>query len=945
MKNKVTNFIVIVFMFIFGAVISVILMDFLAAGGLYPSGSDTMYHIFRGDVIYKSLNRQMGIPLYSKLMYNGIELFRYQTPLSPILFAVCEFAAGGNVFSAYLYYVSCIFCMGLTAWTVIGILRKRPVTGLLFGIVWFFLPNNIYTMFVEGNIAKSLAYVFLPLLFYSVCQFLENGYWVHILGMVTALLLIILSNYEFAKMTTVCTCVFLVVFRLFQKKRRRIVKIIAGIVVAFLMSGMFLVPYLRGNIATEGEEYAAGFFQNIFVTLNPVLRMTKSPELAYFGLSLFIIAILGALASNKTSAPGFITAVIIVLLTATSAYVVISIIPGSELLLMLRFLSVATALVLVGVLYWDKLRKWVLILFILLICADCVPSFYWIIGQQNNRAPQSRYITDSEDTLIKEAKELCVQRIALFDLSSLGTEGAFLISDFGGENMSVFGSGWQYSETSGNTKRLNSAMSDEYFAYMFDRCIELGADTIIIQKAQALYGEKTLVKLDKAAERLGYDIIDENEGYMLYHLNVDGTYGTKARYDAIGIGYSAYSLSLAFPNIKETGDYYIDHYSYEYLSQFKTIYLSGFFYEDRAKAEDMVKTLSENGVRIVILADGMPEDRQTRSKTFLGVTCNVVQFENGYPILYTKDFGEMDCDLFPRGYSKWVTYYLNGLQNVGGTISDNNVELAFFGTGLNENICYIGLNIPFYYYLTQDINAEKLMQWVMGMEPGILPEREIYPISIDYKDNEIIIDSNVDYINTGLAYHDCFKSDQSIFVDNGLLITRNGRTRIKLVYPYLPESISVTALGFLLLIVLLWYVRRSDLKDRGLIRVKEKKEKPGEAEEKEYFYPEMKKLEENKQEEEKEEEEKEQEHQEVPEETENITEIEPDETSEENTGEKNIEQETEKEIQKDEPENEAEIISGKEPWKLAEAKSEKGIGTDFDIPIKAGDDFDIPFGN
>ena len=322
----------------------------------------------------------------------------------------------------------------------------------------------------------------------------------------------------------------------------------------------------------------------------------------------------------------------------------------------------------------------------------------------------------------------------------------------------------------------------------------------------------------------------------------------------------------------------------------------------------------------------MPEDRKTRSKTFLGVTCNVVQFENGYPILYTKDFGEMDCDLFPRGYSKWVTYYLNGLSNVGGTISDNNVELAFFGTGLNENICYIGLNIPFYYYLTQDTNAEKLMQWVMGMEPGILPEREIYPISVDYKDNEIIIDSNVDYINTGLAYHDCFKSDQSIFVDNGLLITRNGRTRIELVYPYLLESVSVTALGIFLLIVLLWYVRRSDLKDRGLISVKEKKEKPGEAKEKEYFYPEMKKLEEDKKEEEKEEEEEEKE-------------------AEENTGEKNFEQETEEEIQKDEAENESEIISEKEPWKLAKTKTEKGIDTDFDIPMKTGDDFDIPFGN
>ena len=879
MKSKLANFIAIVFMFIFGAVISVFLMDFLAAGGLYPSGSDTMYHVFRGDILFKALFREGNIPLYSRLMYNGIEPFRYEGLLSPAVFSVCEFFAGGNVFSAYLYYVSGIFCLGLFSWTITGVLHKRPFAGLVFGLIWFFLPNNIYTLFVEGNLSKSLAYVFLPVLFFSVYQFLESGYYLHILGMVAALFLMMISNCEFTNMTTVVIVLYLFIYRIFQKKRRRIAKVVVGIITAYLMSGMFLVPYIKGNVAAEGEEYAKGFFQNLFVTLNPALRMTKTPEIVYFGLSLFIIAVLGVLASNKASAPGFVAAIMIVIFTASSAYSVISIVPGSELLLMLRFLSAASALVLMGVLYWDKLKKWAFVLFILIICADCVPSFYWIIGHQNNEAPQIRYIEDYDNTLIREAKEICVQRIALFDLSSLGTEAAFLISDFGGESMSVFGSGWQYSATSGNTKRLNSAMSDEYFVYMFDRCIELGADTIIIKKDQATYGERTLVKLDKAAEMLGYDIIDENDGYMLYHLNVEGTYGTKALYDAIGIGYSAYSLSLAFPNIKETGDYYIDHYSYEYLAQFKTVYLSGFFYENRARAEDIVETLSKNGVRIVILADGMPEDRQTRSKTFLGVTCNVVQFENGYPILYTKDFGEMDCDLFPRGYSKWVTYYLNGLHEVGGTISDNNVELAFFGTGLNENICYIGLNIPFYYYLTQDSNAEKLMQWVMGMEPGVLPRREIYPISVTYGNNEITIDSSVDYINTGIAYHDSFRSDQSIFVDNSLLVARSGITRIKVVYPYLFESIAVTAAGLFLLIVLLWYARRSDLKDKGLIVPKEKKEEPekaDETEEKQYFYPEL-----------------------------GVT-----------TGE--VEE--------------------------AEKVPTENTGADFDIPMKSGDDFDIPFG-
>ena len=348
-------------------------------------------------------------------------------------------------------------------------------------------------------------------------------------------------------------------------------------------------------------------------------------------------------------------------------------------------------------------------------------------------------------------------------------------------------------------------------------------------------------------------------------------------------------------------------------------------YEDRNRAEDMVETLSKNGVRIVILADGMPEDRETRSKTFLGVTCNVVQFENGYPILYTKDFGEMDCDLFPRGYSKWVTYYLNGLHNVGGTISDNNVELAFFGTGLNENLCYIGLNIPFYYYLTQDVNAEKLMQWVMGMDPGVLPGREIYPMAISYGNNEIAIDSEADFLNTGLSYHDCFRSDQEIFTDNNLLIVRKGHTQIKITPPYFIEGILVTVAGLLLLVLLLWYVRRSDLRDKGLISKKEKKaeEKDPEKkkEEKEYFYPELQKVKEEENKEEKEE-------------------IE-EEKTEEKIEEKIEEIKEEKEEIKEETKEE--IKQNSEP--VETETSAKKFDKDFDIPMKSGDDFDIPFGN
>ena len=48
----------------------------------------------------------------------------------------------------------------------------------------------------------------------------------------------------------------------------------------------------------------------------------------------------------------------------------------------------------------------------------------------------------------------------------------------------------------------------------------------------------------------------------------------------------------------------------------------GFTYDDRAAAEQLITRLSESGVRIVIAADGIPEDRGSRNQSFLGGVCN-----------------------------------------------------------------------------------------------------------------------------------------------------------------------------------------------------------------------------------------------------------------------------------------------------------------------------------
>ena len=50
--------------------------------GIYPSGSDTMYHIFRGDYVYNSIKEGSWYPIYNSMWYNGVEIMRYWAPLT-----------------------------------------------------------------------------------------------------------------------------------------------------------------------------------------------------------------------------------------------------------------------------------------------------------------------------------------------------------------------------------------------------------------------------------------------------------------------------------------------------------------------------------------------------------------------------------------------------------------------------------------------------------------------------------------------------------------------------------------------------------------------------------------------------------------------------------------------------------------------------------------------
>ena len=792
--------------------VSVMVVKIVSQNGTYPAGSDTMYHIYRGDYVYNSIKDGSWYPLYDYMWYNGVELMRYWAPLAAYFMAFCEMLAGGNMLIGYLIFVGIISVLGALSWLYIGIRMKRPVLGAFIGFIWFFMPNNLCALFVEGNLARSLSMIFLPLFIYEVSEYLKDRKVIRIPFVMISFILIALCHLGYAGMVALAVLVYCIVHMIEGYSKRAAADIVISILLSFMLIGVWLVASLNGGITSlDNSENMANFFQKIVYTLNPVDRITTDYAHFYFGLAAAILAVGGMFFGYKKSRAGFVTAIITLICTATAMYPVFKILPGSQYLWMLRFISIALCMILYSFLKWDTLKKPLIVFFCVLLVLDIVPSIPLITGgldtisitkngvsiNTDNDSVWDRLDMQQDNTLISKAQSITKQRIALLDDSSLGSMGAFLVSDWNNAIPAAYGAGREAANTSTNIVRINRALADGNYYYVFDRCRELGNDTVLVRLSSLEKYGVSVKDMDMAAGTSGYSVAGENAAYRLYHMDTYDNWGTISKYEVIGIGSGTPLISQSFPAVEETDSDNLNDYSYEQLSQYKQVILDGFTYDDKTAAEELVLRLSEAGVKVVIYADGIPQEKKTQSQEFLGVTCSDIVFKNGYPDMDTK-LGVLYPDLFPKGYATWQTVYVTGLDNTWGSVMDNGLKLDFYGTVKNDNIIVCGLNLAYYYGVSADKSVGRLLSDMMDITSAQLPERTNIELKVEHDVNGITITSDYDNVNTSLSYHDIFVSDEWLGKKNNLTYVRAGVTKITFKVPYLWQGLCVSVAGLIL---------------------------------------------------------------------------------------------------------------------------------------------------
>lgn len=233
--NRKTWYLLILMPIIYLAV-SVLVVFLVKNNGAYPTGSDTMYHIFRGDYVYNSIKEGSWYPIYNSMWYNGVEIMRYWAPLTAYYMALCQMIAGGGQLAGYLIFVGSVCFFNSILWLIIGRKMNRPYLGAFVGLIWFFMPNNLLALFVEGNLARSLCMIFLPVFIYAVCEYLSERKRIYIPIIIVTFALMAMCHLGYAGMIALAVLIYCIVYMFQQGNKRAVLEVIVSILLGFMVT-------------------------------------------------------------------------------------------------------------------------------------------------------------------------------------------------------------------------------------------------------------------------------------------------------------------------------------------------------------------------------------------------------------------------------------------------------------------------------------------------------------------------------------------------------------------------------------------------------------------------------------------------------------------------------------------------------------------------------------
>ena len=488
-----------------------------------------------------------------------------------------------------------------------------------------------------------------------------------------------------------------------------------------LLSAWWLLPSLIGGItglnASAMTEALAVFPLSNY--LNPTLR-TGNPEAVYVGLALLALSVASLWVFSEergyTIALTF-TGCFAILITTTGFNQLFNALPISNLLWPLRFLGIASFVLLLALMWslrgWKNISPLVVLAVIAVVAIDSAGSLF-LIG-----------LRPPDPDIDQVTQRLAVTqgwREATLDLSRLGSEPSFSFSAAGNREQ-LFGWAYQGASTAPTVAALNDAIELGFPAYLIDRLDLYGTDDVV------LFNE--LPNADRIASGLSETgFLNIYSGQRLEQFHREGQpRGVIANWSSLGIGRGAQNLAYLFPSLILGTSSKVDDYDLEHLMRYETIVLSGFDWHDRQTAEQLIKQVSLNGVRVIVDLTGVKEDPLARIPRFLGVWGEAVILPPE-PVQVFSPERTYRLESFGNYSKLWHSHMLQGLEQEFWSFDylGERGSLVGYNTYGPGKVWFVGLNLPYHAVQSNDPLAVQLLSVLLQLEPGTAREYTQVPL-------------------------------------------------------------------------------------------------------------------------------------------------------------------------------------------------------------------------
>ncbi|MCM1184605.1 MAG: 6-pyruvoyl-tetrahydropterin synthase-related protein [Roseburia sp.] len=776
------------------ACVAVCVAYVLLQTGLHLQGSNLYEQLYKLDMVGEAMREGRYSFLYTEHWYNGYEIFRCSSPLSYML--VNELM---QIFRVDVHVGICLFYGGLVFLSQMGFflfgIREHKITAaFLTGIAFLFLPSTLDVVLLQGCLDLNMGFFLLPLLLFTLYDLVKWRRRWEIVPFSLLLGILIAAQYVLSIVVGIMVLIYLIIYGIANKSWRFECAAAADLLLVYVAMGYFLYPAISGGLlsGTYTQQETTGVF---------------------VGVPILVIAIVGLITADRSRCAGFLLTALGLLLSFEFMEPVVRLIPTAALRRTNWYVMVCLVICMITLLCWKRLR----LIFLVLMLAVLVGSgFSKDVFTRNTGSVIAGEEAKVHEYLLEEAAAYTDNRVALIDMATLGAfpQWYFAVRDIN----SMTGWDLENALTVQNLMHVNEAFADGFYDYVFDRLRLYGNDVVIVLR-ELIPGAGDYEVMLQYAGRNGYAAVAENDkAVVLKAAVVNGTYGVITHYDNLAIGSYAAQIAYIYPSFGWGRSNVIEDYTVEELAQYGKLYLSGFTYRDKEKAENMLKELSSKGVDIYIDMQHIPTNLLSGKDEFMDVYAQFVQFTEVFPILSNDNGNEFKLDFQGGGYAVWDTVYISGCDTVlKESAYDNKSHLTYLGQNSEPNVTFMGFNLVYYYLTTHNADLRRFLDEAMDISSESLPDPEIVPIQIERTPGQIVVRTQGDKVNCNLASVECLEPDRIVTTEESLWVVNEGDTVFRIGSPGSTAGLVISIIGLIGLAIIwitVYVVLESDIKSK-----------------------------------------------------------------------------------------------------------------------------------